>query len=134
MGANVFSGFDDRQLGVVLVDARSPAVLLIRNAFGPGWQATVDGRPAALPPADFVDQGVAVPAGRHVVRLVYRDPTIGIGAIGTGGSLVLIFGVAGIAAQRRRRREGQDLTSSLGRPSGAGSNGEMASDAAGARP
>jgi hypothetical protein len=95
--------------GTVLVDARTPGVVLIRNPYAPGWQATVDGRPARVMPADFVDMAVAVPAGRHVVRMTYSDPAIGRGLLGSGAALVILLALAGIATLRYRRREGEGL-------------------------
>ena len=46
------------------------------TATTPGWSATVDGRPAPLLATDYLVQGVAVPAGRHEIRLVYRDDDV----------------------------------------------------------
>jgi MYXO-CTERM domain-containing protein len=98
----------------VLVDAASPGVVLIRTPFGPGWRATLDGTPVPLLPADFVDQGVAVPAGHHVIVVSYVDPSVGRGFLGTVIALVVLLGLAGIAATRTRRRETEDLTASFG--------------------
>ena len=46
----------------VVVDVTDPALVLIRTPYAEGWQATVDGHGAAVVPADYVDQGVLVPA------------------------------------------------------------------------
>ena len=37
------------------------------------WLGTVDGRPVAILRADYLDQGVAVTAGDHVIELRYDD-------------------------------------------------------------
>jgi hypothetical protein len=95
--------------GTVLVNAAGPGIVLIRNPFGPGWHATLDGRPVPLLATDFVDQGVAVPAGSHVIRVRFEDPSIGWGALGSGIALLLLLGTAGIATLVARRREGADL-------------------------
>jgi hypothetical protein len=92
----------------VLVDSDRPAVVLIRNPFGPGWHATVDGRPAPILAADFVDQGVPVMPGHHVIRLAYEDPSIGIGAAVSAGAALVILLLAGGFAVRARRRERHD--------------------------
>jgi hypothetical protein len=87
------------------VDAPSPAVVLVRNAYAPGWHATVDGHPAPVVPADYLVQGIPVPAGHHVVRLAYRDRTIGNGLIGSAVALGALLAAAGLFAIRERRRQ-----------------------------
>jgi hypothetical protein len=60
-------------------EASVPSILLVRNAWDEGWSATLDGRPVPVLRADGFLQGVALPAGRHDVRLTYREPAIGTG-------------------------------------------------------
>lgn len=79
-------------------------VLLVRTAYDRRWEATIDGEPVEILPADFLLQGVVVPAGEHEVRLVYRDPTIAVGLVGSGtvwAGLLLAIGTA-LARERRR--------------------------------
>jgi hypothetical protein len=93
------------QAATVRVRTPRPAIVLVRNTFDSGWHATVDGRPASVQPADYVAQGIAVQAGRHVVELTYDDPTIGYGVIGSGVAILLILGAALAARTRERTRE-----------------------------
>jgi len=60
-------------------DGRRPAVVVLTDAHYPGWQASVDGRPAALLRADFLFRGVAVPPGRHTIALDYRPRSLRLG-------------------------------------------------------
>ena len=53
------------------VEAKADGVLVISQAFYPGWRAAVDGRPAELFPVNGILQGVGVPAGRHLVVVRY---------------------------------------------------------------
>jgi hypothetical protein len=93
------------QSAAVDVRADGPAIVLIRNAFDRGWHATVDGHPAPLLAADFVDQAVVVPAGRHTIVLGYDDPWVGRGLLGTGLTVLAIgFGALVLAVRDRRRR------------------------------
>ena len=92
------------QAATVRVSTPRPAILLVRNAFDPGWHATVDGQPASLQPADYVAQGVPVPAGRHEVELTYDDPTIGYGVLGSALAMVLLLGAALVARVRQRTK------------------------------
>ena len=64
---------------------------LVRIPFDAGWAATVDGQPTTVFPADYVDQGVAVPPGRHTIVLAFRDPLIGWGIL---GSLLAVLALA----------------------------------------
>jgi uncharacterized membrane protein YfhO len=61
----------------------------------------VDGQPSEVLRADYFLQGVAVPAGHHVVVLRYHDPSIGYGL---WGSALALLAVAGAALATRRRR------------------------------
>ena len=90
----------------VAVDAPSPSIVVVRNAFDPGWSATVDGRPAPVLPTDFLLQGVAVGAGHHVVRLTYRDAevTLGMRAGIVVWFLLLATFLAAAIWERRDRR------------------------------
>ncbi len=94
----------------VTVDTSTPAVVVVRNSYDAGWSATVDGRPAPLLATDYLVQGVAVPAGRHEVRLVYRDDAVTWGM--RLGLVVWVILLASIPAallleRRSRRRRGR---------------------------
>jgi hypothetical protein len=93
------------------VDAPAPSIVLVRTVFDPNWQATVDGRPVQVLAANFVDQGIPVPAGRHIIVLAYRDPRIGQGLVGSALALAALFSAAAVVHRRRRHP---------GRPSGEG--------------
>jgi hypothetical protein len=88
---------------VVTVDARGPAIVLVRNTFDQHWRATVDGTSAPVLATDFLDQGVAVPAGHHVIELRYVDRSIGYGLAGSCASLAVLFALAVVLSRRRRR-------------------------------
>lgn len=87
----------------VRVDARAPALVLVRNVWDPGWTATVDGDPVPVLRANYLVQAVPVPAGAHTVELRYRDPWVGYGLLGSALSLAAL---AGAAAVLRRRSAG----------------------------
>jgi hypothetical protein len=112
-GAATFQ-WKGEQSAQVVIDAPSPAVVLIRNAYATGWRATVDGRPSRVLPADDLLQGVPVPAGHHVIHLSYVEPTIGYGLAGSAVTLVGLL-VAAWMLQRRQRRNRPLRT-----PNGAG--------------
>ena len=69
--------FDYRQ-GIVRLRlfAGGPRLLVIGDNFHPHWRALVDGRPAPLLRANYVWKAVPVPAGEHVVELLYHSPPV----------------------------------------------------------
>ena len=104
----------------VTVDTSTPALVVVRNSYDAGWSATVDGRPAPLLATDYLVQGVAVPAGRHEVRLVYRDDGVMWGM--RLGLLVWVILLASIPAAlflERRSRRRRDRPAVGAHPDGA---------------
>jgi hypothetical protein len=90
---------------VVEVDSAADGLLLVRNAFDPGWEAAVDGRPAKVLAADFLMQAVPIPAGRHTVQLTYRDPSVGYGLVGSAVTIGALV-AASVTVRARRRPDG----------------------------
>jgi hypothetical protein len=88
------------QAADVTVESGSPALLVVRNVWDPGWRATIDGRPAPVLVTDYLLQGIAVPAGRHTVELRYDDPWVGYGLL---GSALALAALAVLAFALRRR-------------------------------
>ncbi len=105
----------------ITVDTATPALVVVRNSYDAGWSATVDGRPAPLLATDYLVQGVAVPAGRHEIRLVYRDDAVIRGAL--AGIVVwftlLVSILAALLLERRSRRR-PDPSEDGARRDGAG--------------
>ncbi|MCE5239430.1 YfhO family protein [bacterium] len=58
-----------------------PAVLVVSQAWYPGWRASVDGKPAPLLRANYAFCAVPVPAGQHHVRLVFAPPLWRLGLL-----------------------------------------------------
>jgi hypothetical protein len=89
------------QKDIVRTESPVAAVAVVRNVYERNWHATVDGRPTRLLRADYLMQGVPVPAGSHVIVLSYDDPTVGYGLLGSGLSIGTLIGL--ILALRRKR-------------------------------
>jgi hypothetical protein len=64
----------------LVVETSHQAYLVVLQTHDTGWRAFVDDVPAPLLRANVLFQGVVVPAGRHVVRLMYRPPAVLWGA------------------------------------------------------
>ncbi len=64
---------------VVEVDAATDGVLVLTDAYYPGWHATVDGEDAGIFPAYYLFRGVVVSAGKHEVVFEYFPDSLKIG-------------------------------------------------------
>jgi hypothetical protein len=86
------------------VHAETPSLVVVRNAWEQGWEATVDGVSAPVLPADAFLQGVPVPAGEHELRLTYHEPAIGRGlALSVVVWAALAIALALLVVLERRR-------------------------------
>jgi hypothetical protein len=86
------------------IDAPTPSVVVVRNSYDPGWTATLDGDPVPVLSADYLLQGVAVPAGRHEIHLMYEDPDVTRGlAAGAAVWLILLAAIPAAVLLERRR-------------------------------
>jgi hypothetical protein len=82
-----------------VVETPERAVVVIAQTFYHRWKPTVDGQPAVLLRANHAFQAIAVPAGRHEVRLVYDDPAFRWGRV---ISAIALLACLGMAIPRRR--------------------------------
>src|SRR5690606_31153748 len=69
-GSAIITAATDTTLEIA-VDASQPGMLVITDAWYPGWQAQVNGHPAELYRADAMFRAVPVPAGQSTVTLTY---------------------------------------------------------------
>ena len=89
----------ERSLLATVVAPRD-GLAVVLEPFYPGWTARVDGRAAPILRADYAFEAVPVPAGRHELRLEYRDRLLPAGAALSLGALALL--AAGLWRRRRR--------------------------------
>jgi hypothetical protein len=71
--ARIVSSRFARQRLEIEVEAGAPAMVVVAQAFYHPWHAYVDGKPTPLWRANHAFQALAVPAGKHQIRLVYED-------------------------------------------------------------
>jgi tetratricopeptide (TPR) repeat protein len=93
---------------LVDVEAKTNALLVLAEAWYPGWGAEIDGQPAACLPVNTWMRAVPVRAGRHQVRLYFRQDYLLPGFLISLASLGLL-----VAAVAKRRRS---MPSPLGEP------------------
>jgi hypothetical protein len=82
-------------------EAEGPALLVVQDAFWPGWRASIDGRPAEILAADYLVRAVAWPPGRHVLEMTYEPPELRHGLVLSALGALAVLGLA-LAAWRRR--------------------------------
>lgn len=103
-GAEVVSYAPER----VEVRARTEtgALLVLADAWYPGWQATVDGAPAEIYPTNLLFRGVVLPPGEHTVLFTFAPDSWRRGLwIGTGAALLwIILALYGLIPMRRAAR------------------------------
>jgi uncharacterized membrane protein YfhO len=76
----------------VVIEARldEPGVLLLTDAWYPGWQAMVDGERAAICRANLLFRAVALEPGMHRVVLDFRPLGQSVGGALSGLGLVIL--------------------------------------------
>ncbi len=94
---------------VVEVASRYDGVLVLGDAWFPGWKATVGGLPAKILRGNLLLRAVPIPAGQHQVIFRYAPLSFRLGAVLSG--LVLIIAASlGLAALLLGRRHGEKLS------------------------
>lgn len=79
---------DDPERLRIEVRAGRPGVLVVDDAYAPGWHAHMDGEPIPILRANMMFRGVEVPSGRHEVVMEYRPVSL------LAGGLVATAGLA----------------------------------------
>jgi hypothetical protein len=92
-----------------------PSILRLADLDFPGWQVSVDGRPARLLSADIMLRAVAVPPGRHAVVFAFHDPAFETGLIVSLSAFAAILALYGVSWWWGRRRPGASAAGPGGR-------------------
>jgi hypothetical protein len=83
-------------------ESEGEALLVVNDAWWPGWEARIDGRPVEILCADTAVRAIRWPAGRHALEMRYAPPELRVGlAVSALG--VLALAVACLLALRGRR-------------------------------
>ena len=83
-------------------DAPGPGVFVVKDSFFPGWEATLDGRPAEVVRVNGLVRGVLVPtSGRHEVSMAYR-PRSFVHGVALALAALAFLGVVAVRPAVRR--------------------------------
>lgn len=106
----------------VTASGPEPALVVVSEAWFPGWKATVDGRDVPVLKADGAFLGVAVEPGDHEIRFWYDPPAaVTVGRAVTGVTLVasaVLLLAGGRHLRRARRRARGPAVPAASRPAG----------------
>jgi hypothetical protein len=76
----------------IAVETDQPGYLVLSDAYYPGWQAAVDGRPEPIRRANYAFRAVYVPAGQHTVEFIFAPLIWQIGLVVSGLTLLTLAG------------------------------------------
>lgn len=88
----------------VRADSARDGWLVIAESWDAGWTAKVDGTPAPVLPGNYAFRTMFVPAGLHMIELVYRPVGFLLGSVITGATVAVLLIVAAISRFNRRTR------------------------------
>jgi hypothetical protein len=95
---------DDPEIVEVEATLEAPGLVVLGDAFYPGWRATVDGTPAPIVATNHLFRGVPVAAGEHRIRFEYRPMSVAIGAAASVLGVLLLIGLIAAPALTSGRR------------------------------
>jgi hypothetical protein len=104
-----------RRLDAIEVEAQLAAagILVVLEAFEPGWVATVDAAPAEVLRANGLFRAVRLEAGRHRVRFAYRPRSVAYGAAISAFGLAAALGLGLLSLARAMRLKGAAARGSI---------------------
>jgi hypothetical protein len=85
--------------------SESGGFMVLADTFYPGWQATLDGRPAEILRANHAFRAVALSPGEHTVVFRYWPLSFQVGAAVSLLTLAAVIGWLTVLSRRRRVRD-----------------------------
>jgi hypothetical protein len=104
-GSVVITAFAPERI-TLATESASPALLVLAEAWYPGWSAVVDGRDAPCIPANGWMRAVPLSPGRHQVTLSFRSRWLAVGVLVSVATALALAAATG----RERGRSGPRLT------------------------
>jgi hypothetical protein len=88
---------------VATARARRRSLLVLTDAYFPGWKVTVDGQPATIERVNYLLRGVVFPAGVHRIEFRYEPASWRAGRLISGLACVALAALVVVGWSRRRR-------------------------------
>ncbi|MFO7973237.1 MAG: YfhO family protein [Candidatus Hydrogenedentota bacterium] len=85
----------------IQTETEAPGILVLADAFYPGWKAYIDGQKTAIFPANYAFRGIVVPAGTHEVRFEYGPVSFFGGLALSIAAMVISLPVALMALRKQ---------------------------------
>jgi len=95
--------FPDERHVRMRVRSRSGGLVVLHDAFAPGWRATIDGQNAPVLPVNILSRGVLVAPGDHTIAMAYLPPGLLLGLLIS--SVTVAFAVVMKMRSNRRAAE-----------------------------
>jgi hypothetical protein len=118
---------DDAHVVELEATLAAPGLLVLADAFYPGWSATLDGAPVPILATNHLFRGVSVPAGEHRIRFAYRPWTFPAGVAISFAAAAALAALWLVARRMSRQSVGVASAATLS-PSGMRSPRRSASD------
>ncbi len=99
---------------VLRAEGDAAGLLVLTDAYYPGWTVTIDGAAGEIQPVNGLFRGVFLPAGEHELIFEFRPGSYRAGLVGSlvGLGLVVVLAAAPVVARRnapRRRSDGSGV-------------------------
>ena len=91
----------DQEYVSLSINSDDGGLLILADAFYPGWKATIDGRATPIYQADGYFRGVLVPGGQHQIEFEYEPESLKIGIALTLLGLFVLVVLLGFLTFRR---------------------------------
>jgi hypothetical protein len=90
-------------------EAAGEALLVVRDAYWPGWRAWIDGFEVPIYAADLLVRAVPWPTGRHTLVMRYepREVRVGWALTALGAMAMAALGIAGVRGARAPEGDGR---------------------------
>ncbi|NJN82588.1 MAG: YfhO family protein [Caldilineaceae bacterium] len=88
---------------VIQVKSEEPALLVLTDAYYPGWRASVDDEPAPIYPTNHLLRGVAIPPGEHIVTFEFAPTSWRNGRLWSALGALIFVAIVGLLILRRIR-------------------------------
>jgi uncharacterized membrane protein YfhO len=89
---------------VLEVNAPARGILVINEAFWPGWRATVDQRDVGISRANYLFRAIYLDQGAHRVHLRFKPPGLTPALYLFATTILALIALAGWSVTRRLRR------------------------------